>query len=267
MEKYDTFLPCFPGFYNSLLYSEEWIYEFARSYCAYEDWGFPQALLDCFFSHQRLGSEFEPQFDFEGYSNECARLYCQKVGDELSGIIGPVNIKFQSIVSPKEYNFHTDSVNCEIEFDVEKVLAYCRSHYAKFAEYLNDNYKSRDGFISFYSCNPEEWLKEENWNHHKPGSLLQFILLNELGPDTESNLSLRVLEDIYYYDYIKMPEKLEAFLESPEARTIADEYYRLMKQGDLYLEAMGPTYRGDVEKGKKHAVLLLVDDMENALAK
>ena len=78
-------------------------------------------------------------------------------------------------------------------------------------------------------------------------------------------MSLRVLEDIYYYDYIKMPEKLEAFLESAEAQSIANEYYRLMKQGDLYLEAMGPDYRANVKAGKEKVMLLLVDDMENAL--
>jgi hypothetical protein len=62
-----------------------------------------------------------------------------------------LNLKFIQIDSPKFYNFTTDKIEAEInENDFNKLKdTYLNSN--EFIDYVNENSKSYDGFISFYN--------------------------------------------------------------------------------------------------------------------
>lgn len=265
METFATFLPCFPGFYNSILHYSDMDNE-AMEFCLEELYDvFPKELLNFFYKHHRLGSKYEPQVDFKSYEKDVSIEFCKVVQEKLSEILNTqVSIEFQEIHSPKEYNFTTDSVNCLITVDPELILTYCKEHLTKFKKYLRDHYKSCDGFISFYSYDSEDWMDKEEWGHHKCGSILQFILMNEI-KDVEFELSVEVVEAVYYGMYWSIPETVRDFFHSPEAQKIADEYYRLMKQGDDYLKLMGTAYNDEVHKGKQQVLYKLTEELENAM--
>ena len=271
-ETYSTFLPCFPGFYESPLYNSDSESEAARTMidalCSSESVSFPAPLLKHYFNHHHLGSAFDLQADFPAFTRDAAKAYCRVIADRLAGILEEeVSIEFEEIRSPKYYNFETDSVNCKITFDADRALAYCREHLPKFRQYLVDNYKSRDGFISFHSYDAAEWLDSGLWGSHEPGAILDFILRNE-DPDVEINASERVLEEVRYLDYFQTPPALDRYLESPEAKALGQEYARLMKQGDDYIEIMGGgiKYRNMIREAKEKVLDDLLGEMESALA-
>lgn len=271
-ETYSTFLPCFPGFYESPLYNSDSESEAARTMidalCSSESVSFSAPLLKHYFNHHHLGSAFDLQADFPAFTRDAAKAYCRVIADRLAGILEEeVPIEFEEIRSPKEYNFKTDSVNCKITFDADRALAYCQEHLPDFRKYLIDNYQSRDGFISFYSCDTAEWLDSELWGSHEPGAILDFILRNE-DPDVEINASERVLEEVRYLDYFQTPPALDRYLESPEAKALGQEYARLMKQGDDYIEIMGGgiKYRNMIREAKEKVLDDLLGEMESALA-
>lgn len=265
-ETFYTFLPCFPGFYESPLYHSGMESECLRELIGDMVYGedstsLPARLLHRFF--ERNGRRLE--LDFSQFAKDTAEAYCAEIARRLNEIgFDGTFIEFEKIRSPRFYNFETDSVDCKITFDAEQALEYCRNHLGAFREYLIENYRSRSGFISFYSHDPSEWLDRENWGHHEPGSILQFILRNET-PDIEMGASERVQEQVCLTVYFRLPEAVGMFLESPEAKKIAGEYYRLMKQGDDYLEAMGPAYRKTVENAKRKVLDELVDEMEESI--
>ena len=95
-----------------------------------------------------------------------------------------IKVNYQSMVSPKYYNFSNDSINVEYEIDSLTVIRnYLIDNRGMFEEYLLENYKSRDGFISSHSHKVDDWLSvmySEKDLEHKFGSILHFIIDNEM---------------------------------------------------------------------------------------
>jgi hypothetical protein len=79
-------------------------------------------------------------------------LYCDLFSDWLKENY-KVDIKFKniSLSSPREYNFETDKILCDItQVENESLIKALQSN-TKFLDWLKDRTKSRSGFISFYS--------------------------------------------------------------------------------------------------------------------
>ncbi len=153
-----TYLPLFRGFYGSI-------------------WEDP-----CFDGEEEIfdlpdGVEFYEFVDWKSYHEAVAKSLCEEVSELLSDFVSA--IKFESVVSPKEYNYSSDSINCEVTFDKRLVGSYLSSNNEAFKEYIKNNYTSYDGFISHYSDDSVEWLKGWWSDPHKVGSVLQFICENE----------------------------------------------------------------------------------------
>lgn len=230
-QTFNTFCPCFPGFYNSFLYHEDMdfqaVYDKLDHFSDEND--IPFDLLEKVFNQ----GNFELETDFAGYMNTAAEYFCEVTAEKLNDIFyfNPVLdvddpgfvIEFEKVVSPKFYNYETDSVNCRITFNPDLLFAYCREYETAFAEYLEDRYKSKSGFISFYDYDVETWLNVENWTGHHPGAILEFILLNE-DKDAEFNLSYRVIENIYYSSYCELPQKFCDLFECSAGKEIVSRF-------------------------------------------
>jgi hypothetical protein len=65
-------------------------------------------------------------------------------------------------------------------------------------------YTSRDGFISSYSNDVNEWLEDWKEDQHKVGSILSFICTNEQMEEpwdiSDSHISLFYNQEIYQYE-------------------------------------------------------------------
>lgn len=93
------------------------------------------------------------------------------------------SIKFIKLHSPKFYNFENDKIEALVDVNVKNVKNYIYENKEAFAVYLDDNFKSRSGFISFYEHDVNFWLEKlnsfKNLDHIETNAILDFILVNE----------------------------------------------------------------------------------------
>lgn len=181
--KTKTYLPLFSGFYGSHwdepdFYGEEEIFDIPND-TTYDDF-----------------------VDWDAYHNHIAKEMCNEVECLLSDFV--TNIEFESIRSPKYYNFENDSINCEIEFNDKAIEQYIQDNFSLFKDYIKLMYTSRDGFISSYSNDATEWLEDWKEDQHKVGSILEFICTNEGYEEpydiNDCHISLFYNQEIYQYE-------------------------------------------------------------------
>lgn len=153
--KIKTFLPLFPGFYNS-------------------DWSIDDKENDYL---EREDVKFEDiETDHAKYNEDVAKLVCEFVKNNCSVIS---RVKFEAIYSPKYYNYGNDSINVEITFSETKLAKFLIKNKSKLVVFLKENYTSYDGFWSSYSNEYEVWFSDTSGftvydDEHKLGSLLDF---------------------------------------------------------------------------------------------
>jgi len=167
MKKIETYLPVFTGFYNTIFEPSE------------ED------ELN-HINEEREKRDMEPiswddcDWKYDEYYKDTAKYCCDWVEHEMNSLGIPCTITFQKVVSPRFYNFTNDSINCEVQVDVAKLIDYATDNWEEFTQYIKDRYTSCDGFTSFHSNDPAKWLNElPEKEAHNIGSLMHFILLNE----------------------------------------------------------------------------------------
>ena len=120
--------------------------------------------------------------DNVNYKETC-NSYCNEFIDSLNDML-ELNLKFIQIDSPKFYNFTTDKIEAEInENDFNKLKdTYLNSN--EFIDYVNENSKSYDGFMSFYN-GFNEVIKEDE-------ILLQYMfdyILKEYADEIDNYIS------------------------------------------------------------------------------
>jgi len=178
MHKTESWLPQFPGFYESVFGIDyERIEEDIRE--TIEDEELAGLCIDEYHYTQ------ESTRVWEDWEKQVVKEFTKSVRSILreNGFI--VEITVQSLYSPKEYNFSTDSINVEYEFSEDNLKAiqdYIKKNFQAWEKYLL-RYKSRDGFISYhdYFADNEEWIIDIDHalsDSHNMGSVLEFILLN-----------------------------------------------------------------------------------------
>lgn len=92
------------------------------------------------------------ELDFNAIRKNYIKEYCSLFEDWIRSNY-PLTISFcnLSLYSPKEYNFETDEILCELqESDCISLNHYFRTN-NEFLEYLKQRTKSYDGYMSFYS--------------------------------------------------------------------------------------------------------------------
>ena len=134
----------FPGFYESILFNSDSEY-YANEMMKGED-------------HP---ADYELK-DFEGFTNEVAKKAADLLHETIvfeDSIIQ--SIDFESLSSPRFYNFETDKLNLKIKLDQRKLELYCfRQEKEAFDEYLKDNFTSYDGFHSFIANNINDFKNQ-----------------------------------------------------------------------------------------------------------
>ncbi|MDE3023040.1 MAG: hypothetical protein KGI54_14525 [Pseudomonadota bacterium] len=197
----------FAGFYESV-YSEG-IDREMESYCEYhadtanaedEDYeGFwtealrlsASELADILFLHtdyraayQRIAKDYAAAFDYvagealgmsrkvkrHSWNKEAGRL-CLKGCDQPS-----IGLTFESMDSPREYNFTTDRIYASVPvFVLRKLFKRSREEkHRTLAAVIKKRFTSYDGFYSFYSNDLGDWLNRPlaEWDHNELGTLL-----------------------------------------------------------------------------------------------
>lgn len=199
MTKTNTWLPIFSGFYGTIWESDD-------NYISYD---IKEQCNEKGYSDKQI----EKIEDFAWWSEHFRKVnseYCLDVTKQLTKKIESLlkdlkmihSIDYQTIVSPKEYNFMNDGVNIEVKLKrshVKNIKNYLKDNSKNWEVYLKEKYTSCDGFMSFHDNYPdsEQWeVKNAVQDEHRLGSILNFILLN----DHEENLGDNTLEYELYED-------------------------------------------------------------------
>ena len=165
--KIETYLPVFPGFYSTIFEPcEDGEIEYINDLRAEK--GLKPLEFDAF------------EFDYRTYENDVSISCCEILESELSEFID--SIKFQALQSPKFYNYSNDSINCEIDVKINKVMEYLKNHESDWNDYLKDNYTSRSGFISSYDnfVDSPDWSKDAIISGgHQLGAVLNFLCIEK----------------------------------------------------------------------------------------
>ncbi len=199
MKTIETYLPVFPGFYNTIFEpDEENEIEDVNNYR--ESKGLKTVDFDKF------------NFDYKEYNENVSKECVNAIDSQIADLLGDVSIKFQELRSPKKYNFANDAIDVEITFTQDsynKVIDILESENEAFEAYIEERYTSYDGFMSSYSNNSNEWLndlKTETDIEHKIGAALEFILVELEGYDISDLWEDIETHSVYASNYYELIE-------------------------------------------------------------
>lgn len=146
----------FPGFYNSLLEDpseENGMQEYFEEKC--EKLGVTSWRLE-------RGRDFS--IDWNRRCEDVGKCYVECLKEELDLKKYDIEIELHSISSPKEYNFSTDYLELSTRYTHEGLRKLADEIEAEeknkecFEKIIKQHFKSRSGFVSSYSDDPDRWL-------------------------------------------------------------------------------------------------------------
>lgn len=112
--------------------------------------------------------------DFAPVREKYAAAYAVAFGQEFK----IDTLKFESLTSPRFYNFETDRVFATV---TKKELAriYRATNRDDLTALVKSMFTSRDGFHSFYSGDLAEWGPVNTWDHNQYSALLRCYAVQE----------------------------------------------------------------------------------------
>jgi hypothetical protein len=105
--------------------------------------------------------------DSEKVRTEYAKDYVQAFA-----IATKLQLTFDELISPREYNFQSDRIFVDITPEsISKLFASVDKDVL--SQYIKEEYTSRSGFISYYSPDLNEWPADvTEWDHNQLGTLI-----------------------------------------------------------------------------------------------
>lgn len=106
-----------------------------------------------------------------------------------------LELEFDELNRPREYNFVTDRVFCYISTEsLKRVFAEVDTPALRVK--IHENHTSRDGFCSFYDNTLEGWPADvTEWDHNQISTLLQVFTDQETNGDFDQFAEYDLMED------------------------------------------------------------------------
>jgi hypothetical protein len=106
-----------------------------------------------------------------------------------------VGLEFESMESPREYNFGTDRIFSYIPVSVVEMMKAAVT-LGNLAEVIAERHTSRSGFCSFYSNNIEAWNEKplNEWDFNELETLLIAWMRQEIAPDADEAIDDNTIE-------------------------------------------------------------------------
>lgn len=160
--------------------------------------------------------------DFRAAHLEIARDYLSQWGDSASELLESVipgfalGARFESMSSPREYNFSTDRIFAYIPAQsIAQLFAYSESSgHSALAYVIRARFTSYDGFRSFYSNRLGDWLDKPlaDWDWNELGTLLRACIAQAAAQDRGE--SYREWEDSTDWEIYESLSESSQYLDS-----------------------------------------------------
>ncbi len=208
MERKTVFLSTIPfsGFYGSW-HDVEIDRTFSDMFLDLEGRGnpAPESLID------RARDAVQWSFVYRSYAKYFAESFLSWLG--LDGT-------FESMTSPKYYNFETDQVFVNLSRGDLARMWKCVDR-DRFAGACRDRFTSRSGFISSYSPDWRAWGHLSSWDHNQVGTLVQAFAETEQGGAFDSLAEVDLMESALCNGY---PESWIWENAGPDLKRAADAW-------------------------------------------
>lgn len=154
---------------------------------------------------------------FKGYQKALCREWIELVKHQLEyatgDVIKHIGTRFR-LDSPRYYNFETDKLVINVEFNKKALECWCLNDKAEdFNKYLKENYSSRDGFTSFTPDSIDEF-RDKYFNEYKTfeerernnliNVMLEFYFDCQIDFDTDVNEQIVYWQDENLDDYMRL---------------------------------------------------------------
>jgi len=163
MKTIKSFLPVFTGFYNSVFTG---IVDFEE-----------ELILDSDAEEGETVYQYDDlDFDYAKLHIDIAKGCISALQNEMILNGFKVSITFEKLVSPREYNFETDEIQCTYELSNETLkglLGLVIDNSGLFDTYVRELFDSREGFASFN--NGIKWEEVLQRYEEFFGYILQFL--------------------------------------------------------------------------------------------
>lgn len=160
-------LRIFPGLYESDLYNSDTDYLLAEALGASQ------------------GEEVI--YDFDEFEETAGKSCVDSLNEKLDSHDVIIDMRYIDINSPAYYNYTTDKVIIDIDYNFIALVKYCKhTKREKFNKYLKDNYTSCSGYVSFIENSVDEFFANGWFNSHKSIAtqvMIEFYLINEVDLD------------------------------------------------------------------------------------
>ena len=168
----------FCGLYESTLYNSDTDYYLA------------QFLAEDNFDGADL-TNAEVDYDFSKFTEVAGEACVESLEKELYSHDVITNMDYVGMHSPRYYNYETDKVLIDVDYNFIALVKYCRhTNKDKFNQYLKNNYTSYDGYISFVENSIDGFFSKDWFNSHKNMAvqvMIEFYLTSEI--DLEAHLN------------------------------------------------------------------------------
>lgn len=197
MKKYEVLLNMFSGFYESI---HSGVFDSEEEYIMEE--------------YHKEYDDFRFKYDEVGY--------CKKYVSAISSEIG-LKLEFMELTSPREYNFTTDKISVWITSKELKIISSLLNS-DTLKNLIKKRFTSRDGFMSWYSNDIEEWKEKkiQDWDCVELGTLLDAWIIENESIDYWQNLDYCGFEYCQgngsYVDYEKLWD-IEAEMQLKQQKT------------------------------------------------
>jgi len=158
------------------------------------------------------------EVNYQAVYQTYARWYTEQLGNELD----IPSLEFESLSSPREYNFTTDRIFAWIgRQDLTRLLLQISLRDLQLK--VHERFTSRDGFTSWYENSLAHWPRcVGEWDHNQIGTILEVVCdsesySGEWGSEDEFNIMEPVRDNGYIEDLIHRT--------SPSFTALSNKYF------------------------------------------
>ena len=208
IKTFATWLPVFPGFYQTIFDTDTDDIEYDL---------FTKGIPDgenrrLYTSMDNIIELVDSLLNYDEYTKRVAISACKFIENECPII---ESIEMENVEFPKYYNYSNSVINCKITVDMDKLMDWIDKNQDMLNEYIGIRYSCHDGFISFYPSSLDEWRSEtegfQELDGHYLGSLLDAYFEDKGKKEDEdmcSNMYFSIDTDIDI-DESRLPQLLK----------------------------------------------------------
>jgi len=153
--------------------------------------GFYESWIDDMIESEIVHEHIEDyRINFEAVARAYVELYEATLEDDLEYHDKEhlmVGFEFKELISPREYNFETDRILCTVSerYRLRRIYHELVGDSEKLNQDIQDKFRSRDGFASFYDDFADGWRDKPlaQWDANELSVLLPYYSVDQFDFD------------------------------------------------------------------------------------